>query len=313
MRSGLPPLKSLEAFAVVGRTESIAKAAKLLHLTPSAVSHRIRALEEHVGAPLFDRSNRGLTLTEAGIHYFYEIDSVFKRIDEATTRLREGGLVNTLVVNVVHALAINWIFPRLSEFYAKHPDLNLSFQPKTSLEYSTTAPNDLRGRVEIRFGLGDWPGFHCEEILRCKSMPVCSPALARKLKSPADLADHPMIHVSLNRDAWPEWLDAAGYPELKAAHNLVFDDTELKRHAALNGLGVAMVLDALVANDLASGALVAPFPFEFEGEKRYYLLCHPDDREDERIVAFRDWLFEIARTTPAVGAESHSLRVKTLR
>jgi LysR family glycine cleavage system transcriptional activator len=313
MRSGLPPLKSLEAFAVVGRTQSVAKAAKLLHLTPSAVSHRIRALEEHVGAPLFDRSNLGLTLTEAGIHYFYEIDSVFKRIDEATTRLREGGLANTLVVNVVHALAANWIFPRLSEFCDRHPDLTLSFQPKTSLEYSTTAPNDLRGRVEIRYGLGDWPGFHCEEILRCKSMPVCSPALARKLKSPADLADHPMIHVSLNREAWPEWLDAAGYPELRAAHNLVFDDTELKRHAALNGLGVALVLDALVANDLASGALVAPFDVEFESEKRYYLLCRPDDREDERIVIFRDWLFEIARRPLATDAEFHSSPVKILR
>lgn len=313
MRSGLPPLKSLEAFAVVGRTESIAKAAKLLHLTPSAVSHRIRALEAHVGAPLFDRSNRGLTLTEAGIHYFYEIDSVFKRIDEATTRLREGGLVNTLVVNVVHALAISWIFPRLSEFYDKHPDLNLSFQPKTSLEYSTTAPNDLRGRVEIRFGLGDWPGFHCEEILRCRAMPVCSPALAKKLKSPADLADHPMIHVSLNREAWPEWLDAAGHPDLRGAQNLVFDDTELKRHAALNGLGVALGLDALVANDLASGALVAPFSFTIETEKRYYLLCHPDDRADARIVVFRDWLFEIARKPLAGGAEFHSSPVKTLR
>ncbi len=313
MGSGLPPLKSLEAFAVVGRTRSIAKAARLLHLTPSAVSHRIRALEAHVGALLFDRSNLGLTLTEAGLHYFYEIDSVFKRIDEATTRLREGGLGNTLVVNVVHALAINWIFPRLAEFYEKHPDLILSFQPKTSLEYSTTAPNDLRGRVEIRFGLGDWPGFHWEEILRCKAMPVCTPAMARTLKSPADLADHPMIHVSLNRDAWPEWLEAAGYPDLRAAHNLVFDDTELKRHAALNGLGVALVLDALVAHDLASGALVAPFAFDFEPEKRYYLLCHPDDREDARIVLFRDWLHEIARTPLPAGAEFHSRPLKRLR
>jgi len=299
MQSRLPPLKSLEAFAVVGRTKSIAKAAKLLHLTPSAVSHRIRALEGDIGAPLFDRSSRGLTLTEAGIHYFYEIDSVFKRIGEATARLREGGLLNTLVVNVVHALAINWIFPRISGFYEKHPDLELSFQPKTSLEYATTSPNDLRGRVEIRFGLGDWPGFHCDEILRCQAFPVCTPALAKKLKSPADLADHPMIHVSLNPEIWPEWLAAVGCPDLRAARDLVFEDAELKRHAALNGLDVALGLDALFETDLVNGTLVAPFSIEHESEKRYYLLCHPDDREDERIVAFRDWLLEIARTPPA--------------
>jgi DNA-binding transcriptional LysR family regulator len=106
----------------------------------------------------------------------------------------------------VLALAISWIFPRLSEFYARQPDLTLSFHPKSSFEYSTTTPNDRRGRAELRFGLGDWPGFHCEEIHRCKTMPVCSPALAEKLKSPAVLADHQMIHTSSrlpDRDAPP--------------------------------------------------------------------------------------------------------------
>ena len=297
MNERLPSLKSLEALAVVGRTGSVVRAAETLSITPSAVSHRLRSLESDLGLTLFDRSGRGVELTETGLHYFRVVEGAFENIREATGRLRKGGLVDTLVVNVVHALAANWILPSLSEFRSRHPDVRLSFHPKTSLEYGSTKPQDLRGRVEIRFGRGEWPGFHCEPILRCLTFPVCSPALlqgADAIRTPEDLARHTWIHLTLNPQAWRHWLEVAGLPDLRPRDEMILEDPELKRTAAVHGLGVALGVDVLVERDLASGALVAPFDVRHEAREGYYLLCHPDDVADHRIQAFLAWLKELA-------------------
>lgn len=296
MKTRLPSLKSLEAFAVVGRTESITRAADLLGITPSAVSHRIRMLESDLGSSLFERAGRGLTLTTVGRHYFQIVDGAFESIREATVRFRRGSL-DTLVVNVVHALAVNWILPRLAEFYARYPDVQLSFHPKTSREYPTTTPKDLRGRAEIRFGRGDWSGFHCEPILRCQTFPVCSPALLQgpeAIRSPVDLEKHVWIHVTLQPQAWPDWLESAGLDHLRPLREMHLEDSELKRQAAVHGLGVALGVDVLVENDLAAGTLVEPFNIRHDAKEGYHLLCHPDDVEDPRIQAFRNWLKSLA-------------------
>src|SRR5690606_21817852 len=128
--------------------------------------------------------------------------------------------------------------------------------------YPLTTPSDLRGAVQIRFGRGEWPGFHCRRIVSCRSFPVCSPALLRDgdgLREPADLARHVWIHVSLNAHAWPDWLQTAGVPDLRPRDNMQVDDAELKHQAAVHGLGVAIGVDVLVEPYLRSGDLVAPF------------------------------------------------------
>lgn len=300
MSTRLPSLKSLQAFAAVGRSLSVKAAAETLGITASAVSHRLRLLEAELQVVLFERSGSGLAFTEVGREYFYIVDAAFARISEGTEQLRQGHLVDTLVVNVVHALAANWIFPNLAEFRARHPHLTLSFHPKTVREYNTTTPRDLRGRAELRWGDGNWPGFHCEPVLECRTFPVCSPRLLKgpdAISTPADLARHVWIHITLYPQAWPEWLAEAGLPGLRPKQNMYVEDSELRRLAAVHGLGVALAVDILVQRDLETGALVAPFDIEHRALEGYFLVCHPDDREDHRIRAFADWLQDLAART----------------
>ena len=295
MPSKLPPLRSLEAFVAVGSTLSVKVAADMLRLTPSAVSHRLRALEDHLGIQLFERLNRALRLTGPGERYLRVIRSAFERMEEGTHELQEGTLTDALPVYVVQALAATWILSQLSDFYARHPDIRLTFHPQTSREYPATKPTDLRGSVQIRFGRGEWPGFHCERIVSCRSFPVCSPALLKApdaLREPADLARHVWLHVSLNPQAWPDWLQTAGVPDLRPRENMQLDDAELKHQAAVHGLGVAIGFDVLVDPYLRSGELVAPFDIVHQSRDAYYLVCHPEDRLDPRIRAFADWLKE---------------------
>src|SRR3546814_67653 len=189
----LPPLRSLEAFVAVGSSLSVKDAAETLHVTPSAISHRLRTLEDHLGVRLFQRLNRAMQLTDAGERYLRVIAASFQRMQDATQQLQKDAFSDALPVYVIQALAANWIVPKLSDFYARYPDIRLAFHPQTSREYPLTTASDLRGSVQIRFGRGEWPGFHCEQIVSCRSFPVCSPALldgADGLHEPADLARH---------------------------------------------------------------------------------------------------------------------------
>ena len=302
MTAKLPPLKSLEAFVAVGRGLSVKSAAERLNVTPSAVSHRLRTLETHLGVRLFDRLNRAMALTVAGERYLRVVGASFDRMAEATRELRDGMLDEALPVYVVQALAATWILPQLAGFNARHPGIRLAFHPQTSREYPVTRPADLRGCVQIRFGRGTWPGFHCERIVACRSFPVCSPALRDgdpPLREPADLARHVWIHLGLNPQAWPDWLASAGLPDLRPRDSMQLDDTELKHQAAVHGLGVGIGVDVLVEPYLRSGDLVAPFDIVHASRDAYYLVCHPDDDADPRIRALADWLKELGQAHAA--------------
>lgn len=303
----LPPLKSLEAFVAVGQSLSMQRAAALLHRTPSAISYRIRDLETHLGVRLFERLNRALRLTPEGQSYLRTITGAFQRIEEASTNLMSGGLSDELTVFVVQPLAVKWILPKLSRFYVDHPDIRLSFQPRTSREYPATFPEDLKDGVQIRFGQGTWSGFHCELIAKVRSFPVCSPALLKKLQTPKDLVRHVWINANLYPQAWPDWLATAGLSQLRPRQFMQIDDTELKYETAVHGLGVAIGVDLLVRPYLEAGTLVAPFGIAHEMSESYYLVCHPDAVKNPNIRAFTDWLRDLgekhSRASPWPAAQ----------
>lgn len=288
----LPSLQALRTFAVAARTLSFRRAADTLHLTPSAVSHAIRGLERELGVPLFRRTVQGLALTEAGEEYHRTVDGAFEALGRGTAALRARRATTGITLNVVHTFAANWLIQRLPTFHVAHPEVDLSIRIRASADQVDFDP----GRIElaIRFGLGGWPGLTGWRLMPCHTFPVCSPAVAARLRSPADLAHETWIYVSVYREAWEEWLAHVGHAGLRGAAELNYEDSEIRHRAAMSRLGVAMGIDCLVQNYLASNQLAVPFPQPAPIRRAYWLLALPEHADEPRVTLFRRWLLREA-------------------
>lgn len=289
----LPPLKALRAFEAAARHLSIKDAAEELHVTPSAVSQLIRSLEERLGTRLFRRLNRALVLTEAGQAYLPPVHHAFRRIAKATQDVIALSGTSTLTVSAMPNFAVSWLIPRLARFRARHPEIDLQIQSTAKLTDFARDGVD----VAIRHGLGRYPGLCSDRIMAVELVPVASPALLavhERPSQPADIVNLPLLHEAARAD-WRLWLDAQGVEYIDVPGGPSFDDETLRIHAALTGLGVALVRSALVRNELADGRLVSLSTTAWPSEFAYYCVCPQETADRPNIVAFRDWLIEEGR------------------
>src|SRR5690349_11702865 len=210
----LPPLNALRAFDAAARHLSFAEAAEELHVTPAAISHQIKALEDDLGVKLFRRLNRAVRLTDAGQACLPGLRDGFERIAEAVARARQGDSVGVLTVTSSPAVAAKWLVPRLERFRERHPGIDLRID--ASMRMVDLAREDVH--VGLRYGAGKYPGLHTEQLLRSQVFPVCAPALLKgkyPLRKPEDLRHHTLIHdetIPLDPSGpdWTMWLRAAG-------------------------------------------------------------------------------------------------------
>jgi LysR family glycine cleavage system transcriptional activator len=224
----LPPLNALRAFEVTARHLSVKRAAGELCVTPGAVSQMVKALELRLGVRLFNRVNRGLTLTEAGQTYLPTVRTAFRQIAEATGRLGTSTDSGLLSVSTTPFFASAWLVPRLTSFQQAHPDIDLQISTSsTPVDFSRCGID-----VAIRHGLGRYAGLHSERVLTLEVAPVASPQLVQRLgtpASPADIARWPLVHDA-ERRAWHRWFDVHGVSELGALRAFV-----RRSHAAAEG------------------------------------------------------------------------------
>ena len=290
MPSQMPPLNALRAFESAARLGSFKAAAIEARVTHGAISRHIRLLEDWIGAPLFLRHNRRVTLTELGQAYLAEIAPAFQRIARATADARNRRRRKLLRVNALSTFTVRWLLPRLPDFRARHPEIEVDVT--TSNEAVDTVGE--AADVTIRGGPDTIYGFATRFFLAETRQPVCSPALLRRLPlaEPADLQAHTLLHSSNMAGLWEEWLTLAGVPGLEPAGNLVLDHFYLSVEAAVGGLGVAMGPSALIEADAASGRLVTPFPSLALPARSYCAYVSARARGDARIAAFCDWLEE---------------------
>jgi LysR family transcriptional regulator, glycine cleavage system transcriptional activator len=309
----LPPLNALRAFEAAARHMSFARAAQELHVTPAAVSHQIKGLEEHLGLTLFHRLGRGLELTRAGQAFLPKLREGFERLAEAAEELHAYGEPGTLAVSAAPSFATRWLAPRLHRFVTAHPELDVRITADTRLidpARGELPPGDaLPGSlvedsdVAVRFGLGDYPGFRVDKLLAATVAPMCSPALLRgahPLRAPADLQHHVLIHDNVaaddGRPLWDEWLESAGVRGVDTTRGLRFNHVMLALDAAADGLGVTLGLRVLAEGDLAAGRLVVPFGPELTLRSAYYLVSDAGAADRSDVAAFREWLLaEAAR------------------
>ena len=292
-RRVLPPLGGLRAFEAAARLGSVTAAADELCVTHGAVSRHIRGLEEWAGVALFDRVGKRLKLTEAGRAYRDALSVAFDGMAAASARLKETGRKTTLLtVNALPTFAMRWLLPRLASFQKRAADVELRLV--TSDEPLTRLPQGAF-YVAIRREM-PWPtGFTGAPFLAEREIPVCAPKLARalKIKTAADLARATLLHADTRPGAWARWLDAAGATSVeKSAARQRFDHFYLALQAASDGLGIALGPLPLIADDLASGRLIAPLKGPALPSRAYCWVAPNAIASDPAVTAFCAWLAE---------------------
>jgi len=297
----LPPLNGLRAFEVAARTGSYVAAAGELHVSPSAISRLVKLLEQRLGVALFVRRANGLILTEAGMQYLAELTAAFARIARATERLKAKG-PEALVVGAGPTLAMRWLIPRLPAFHAAHERVDV----RLSTAIAGAEPMRPDWQAAIRIGDGHWPGLEADFLFTANLFPVCAPALAERLKTPADLAGVTLLAAANAPDDWPLWLKAAGLDgALDLRRALKFDYPAFALQAALDGLGVAIAAGPYVADDLAAGRLVRPFALAVPNGRGWWFLHRQGAEPNPGLAAFRAWV----RAAAAAGTAQVSARL----
>lgn len=287
-RRRLPPLKALPAFEEAARQQSFSAAARELNLTHGAISRQMKSLETHLGVRLFRRLNRRVELTEAGAAFLPAARTALDVVEASAAQLSATARQGPLVVSCLPTFMMRWLIPRLYDFNARHPAIDVRLS-------ASSAPVDFaRGGVDvaIRIDAGPWPeGVEAHAFMNEEIGPVCSPALIqrRKLRRPSDLAGHTLLHTETRADAWADWLARTGTTGIDAATGQRFEHFYFLLEAAVAGLGVAVAPRPLVMEDLKLGRLVAPFDFVRSG--RQYCLVYPVELAGvAKVRTFRAWI-----------------------
>lgn len=279
------PLNAIRVFVAVARHASIKAAAAELCVTPGAVSRQVQGLEEYLGVPLFERHHRAIALTQLGHLFLAQVAPALAAIDGASDRVRRlaRGAVR---VDATPTFALHWLIPRLSEFRAEHPHLEIRL-------VTSQGPIVRSGAVDlhIRRDPAHFGGLAGTPFMSEHATLVCSPRLAERSawQTPADLLAAPRVHMRSRPDLWPKWLAAAGLSAAPATEFIEFDNTILAIQAAVEGLGVALVPRLFVEGLLLAGTLLE-VPLAAPFESGAYHLLHESEAATEAAQVFADWL-----------------------
>ncbi|HSN22382.1 MAG TPA: transcriptional regulator GcvA [Usitatibacter sp.] len=314
----LPPLNALRAFEAAARLLSFKKAAKELHVTPGAVSHQIKLLEDHLGIPLFRRLTRALELTPEARAMLPKVREGLESLAAAVERVRARQASYALTVVTPPNFASRWLVPRLGKFTQQHPNLELHVASRLAMIDGREnghiapvkdAPEDAP-IVMVRFGEGRYPGAHVDQLFSAVYVPVCSPKLLRgdhALRKPADLRFHTLLHDETVveegvRPNWLDWLHGVGVEGVDATRGPRFSNASLALEAAIEGMGVALTMKPLVRSEIQAKRLVVPFDIPAPAAFSYYLVTPETSAQNPGVAAFREWI--LAEAAPERGREA---------
>lgn len=286
MARRLPPLSALRPFEAAARLESFSHAADELHITHGAVSHQVRALEEHLGAPLFARHGKRVSVTAGGRAFAARVRSALDEIATAAEAVRPARRDHRLSVSVLPSFASRWLMPRLIGFMEAHPKIELNVSASVGL--ADFAHDEID--IAIRFGVGPWAGLVCEKFLEDEYFPVASPKMNRgKLPN----TPHALLGVRLmleDRDYWERWFEIAGVPLVHPLEGPLFNDSTYSLQAAARGEGVALARRSIIGEDLERGTLKRLFNIAVPCRESYWFVSPKDRAGAASVKAFREWV-----------------------
>ena len=301
MRRPLPPLNALRAFEATARHASFSKAADELHVTPAALSHQIRGLEDLLGLKLFHRRARAIELTDAARLIYPGIRTGFENLRGAVEQLDRARQDRILVVSASPGLTAKWLVPRIYRFLAQHPDVDTRISSGTAYANFTTDGVD----VGIRLSSGVHPELYVEKLSDEWMLPLCSPRLLEgeaPLLSAHDLPRFPLIQIDLPGlvPTWDDWLRVVGIVGIYTSRGLRLNVADHALDAASEGTGVVLGYKLVASHDVTLGRLVSPFGPELPLPGRsYHFVCARGQERRPAIKAFRDWLFAEMEETHA--------------
>ena len=291
----LPPLQTLRAFEATGRLSSITLAAAELHVTHGAISRQIRKLEEHLGVKLFIRLTRQIILTEEGADFHHAITRILGDITRESERLRGPDSARRLRISTSVSFASKWLAPRLSRFRQQYPEFDIY------LDVTDVNVDLNNGQVDaaIRYGTGHYRDAASERMLDETVTPVCSPSYLdahNGLKEIHALSDCVLLHEDRMLANWEAWFAMTGEKHFRHQRGPLWMLGSMATEAAIRGEGVALGRSALIADDVAAGRLVVPFPqYKLQAERGYDLVYRSGHQDAFKIRMLRQWLSEEMR------------------
>lgn len=283
------PLLALRAFTEATRLGSLKAAAERMGVTPGAISQQIRLLEDRLGVILLTRSRYGVQLTEAGASLYPGLSRGFGQIESALLDLEVLTRAKTLTISTQPSFASGWLVPRLADFNAQHPEIDVRVQSTAELVDLHRDPVD----IALRHGLGDYPGLESIALLAPVLLPVASPGLLAggpALDEPQDCLRYPLLQDA-DRADWRLWLQAHGVePDQRSRRGPSFDEDLLLLRAAASGQGIALVQAQHAEEDLRSGRLVVAIDRPWPSRFAYYLVTRQENLGRAHVRAFIGWI-----------------------
>lgn len=298
------PLDALRTFEVAARHSSFVQAALESGVTPSAVSHQIRRLEEHIGVQLFERHRQRVRLTDKGEFLSRRLLTAFDQMEEAIRELSPAD-DRSLVISVTSAFATKWLASRLPVFASTRADLRIKLRADDNFADFNSDGVD----IGIRFGRGGYPGLHSTLLFAVDYVPVCSPSLTprgRSSFSHEDLRSMRLLHDesasrALDLPTWKTWLESVGMRDVGNGGGLVFETPQLAIEAAISGHGAALGIWPLVADDVASGRLVRMFEEGVRGPFSFWMVYPTAKRNSKKLLSFEKWITKGAMQTDVLS------------
>lgn len=289
MFSDLPPLNALRAFEAAARLQSMTLASKELHVTHGAISKQIKILEDYLGFALFVRLHKRVGLTDEAKRYLPHVQAALQTLSSATGDLRRQSAVpQSLAINVLPSLTINWLIPRMEQFKSRHPHLYVD------LSIGDFAVDFSQGRydIAIRSSTVIPKGVNYIKLMDEDLCLVCAPSLAPKLQCIEDINSVTLLKHTTRPELWEYWAEKVG---LKLTQEQTFgvEHFYMLSQAAASGMGAALIPRFFIEDQLANGSLVIPFDANFISPYAYYLLTPKSPSMPLKVQAFVDWLLEI--------------------
>ena len=278
----IPSISALQALVTLARMGSITSTAEALSVTQSAISHKLRALEDTLGFALIRREGRGVRLTERARHYVAEISPALDVLSRAS---QTQALSGSLTLNVASGFAASWLAPRIGGFLAKHPGVALRIN--TPRRYGELG--ERRNDLYVSFLLPDEVPTGSTKLMNVGFFPVAAPSMmGGQMAADANaLTRLPILHLD-NRQDWQRWLTAAGGNE-EANAGVVFQDLQIMEMAAKAGQGISLGDHLTSGTAMERGELMQIHPFELPSPRAYWLV-HGTAPQSESAQAFKAWL-----------------------
>jgi len=289
MRRTIPSRSALIAFEAAARHQSFTSAAAELSLTESAISRQIATLEDQLSLKLFSRIKKRVALTKAGRQYSSQVRAVLDQLEhDMFNIMAHGGIKEILELAVLPTFCSQWLIPRIGRFYEQNPDMRVNISARSEMFLF----KDTNFDAAIHFGQATWPGTVSDFLFKEQIIAVCNPVLLKngKLDHPEEILNLPLLHLTSRPNAWRNWFEKINMSGNKVLQGSRYEHFSILISAACAGLGIALIPQFLIVNELARGELVVAIDRPLQSQGAYYLVTPEENVSNKALQHFKNWI-----------------------